>query len=118
MNRVLIVDDEEDIRLVVRMTLRAHGWTVDEAASGPEALERCRMQRYAAIVLDLRIPKMNGMEVARELRARGDETPIVLFSAFLEPEIEEQARAAGFVPVPKEDLRGLNGALPDITPTD
>lgn len=118
MNRVLVVDDEEDVRLMVRMTLHAHGWTVDEASSGPEALERCRVRRYVAIILDLRMPKMTGMEVALRLRARGDETPIVLFSAFLEPETERQARAAGFVPVPKDDLQGLNDALPDIASMD
>lgn len=118
MNRVLIVDDEQDIRFMARLNLEQHGWTVDEAASGPEALERCEVQRYEALVLDMRMPRMTGMEMARELRARGDETPIVLFSAFLEPEIEQRARAAGFVPVPKDDLRGLHDALPDISPTD
>lgn len=118
MSRVLVVDDEPDIRLMVRIALEQRGWVVDESTSGRDAIDRCASRRYDAIVLDMRMPRMDGMEVARRIRDRGDGTPILLFSAFLEPETEEQARAAGFVPVPKDDLGQLVRTLPDSPAVD
>ncbi len=112
MKRVLLVDDEEDVRLLLRLALNRRDWTVDEASSGQEALERCGTNTYDAIVLDQRMPRMTGIEVAQQLRDDGIETPIVLFSAFLDPAVEAQAREVGLIAIPKDDLQRLVDALP------
>lgn len=110
MRRLLVVDDDEDVRLLVRLWL-GESWTIEEVATGEEALERCRTQRYEALVLDYRMPRMTGLEVARALRDRGDDTPIVLFSAYLDRAGEDQAQALGLTEVSKDDLPRLDDVL-------
>ncbi|MDX1620179.1 MAG: response regulator [Nitriliruptorales bacterium] len=104
---LLLVDDEPEIRMLLRSMLGARDWNVDEASSGPEALEKCGEDGYGAIILDQRMPRMTGLEVARELRGRGNETPIVLFSAYLEPDVEAGAQELGLPTVAKEDFEEL-----------
>jgi CheY-like chemotaxis protein len=110
-SRVLVVDDEADIRIMLRHMLRRHTWVVDEAGSGEEAIERCREGGFSAIVLDQRMPVMTGTEVARQLRAEGVEIPIVLFSAYLDISVEAEAREIGVATISKENLSDLVEAL-------
>lgn len=93
--RVLVVDDDPDIRLVLGLQLRRNGWTVREAATGDEALERARDEEFDAIVLDHRMPGAWGISVARELRQQGFDAPILLFSAYLGPDVEAEAADLG-----------------------
>lgn len=108
--RLLLVDDDEDVRQLMRLWLR-HAWTIDAVATGAEGLERCRAHRYDAIVLDQRLPHLTGLETARRLRERGDDTPIVLFSAFLDPTMSQVASELGLTLVAKDDLHGLVSTL-------
>lgn len=66
--RVLVIDDEEQIRTALRSVLRASRWTVDLAADGESGLEAAVTHTPDVIVLDLTLPGMSGFEVARELR--------------------------------------------------
>lgn len=105
---VLIADDEADLRLLVRTQLsRVHGWRIVEAADGEEALERCRAGGIDLVVLDHRMPRRLGIDVIRALRSDGDDVPVVLFSAYLDPELEEEVARAGAVSVPKSDIASL-----------
>lgn len=105
---VLIADDEADLRLLVRTQLsRAQGWAVEEAGDGEAALERCRAGGIDLVVLDHRMPRRLGIDVVRALREEGIEVPVVLFSAYLDPELEEEAAAVGAVSVPKSDIASL-----------
>lgn len=65
---ILVVDDETPIRRFLRTSLAAYGYTIQEAATGTEALERAVSSPPDLIVLDLGLPDMNGMEVIRRLR--------------------------------------------------
>jgi CheY-like chemotaxis protein len=105
--RVLVVDDEDDIRTVLEAMLSRQTWTVTKAASGEEARRLCEETRFRAIVLDQRMPVATGTEVARQLKAAGVDAPMVLFSAYLDPAVEEEARAIGMATVSKDDLTGL-----------
>lgn len=58
--KVLIIDDDPDIRLIVRVSLSRHGFTVAEAASGPDGLRAARDDRPDVIVLDVMMPEMDG----------------------------------------------------------
>lgn len=86
---------------------RAHGWRIVEAADGEEALERCRAGGIDLVVLDHRMPRRLGIDVIRALREDGNDVPVVLFSAYLDPELEEEVERAGAVSVPKSDIASL-----------
>lgn len=83
MPRVLIVDDEPDVRLVARVILNSAGYDVDEAESGEEALAHIRDQVPDAVLLDVRMPGIDGWEVLRQLRGRPslESLPVVVFTA-------------------------------------
>jgi CheY-like chemotaxis protein len=66
--RALIVDDDRSIRLVLRETLRADGWTVDEVDDGDVVDEQLERYHYDLLLLDLYMPGMNGYEVLRRVR--------------------------------------------------
>jgi two-component system KDP operon response regulator KdpE len=77
--RVLIVDDEPQIRRVMRTTLVARGYMVSTARNGEEALEKVREERFDLVLLDINMPGMGGMETCRILRSQSD-IPIVILS--------------------------------------
>lgn len=76
---ILIVDDEPAILRTLRTNLRAHGFEVETAATGTEALERYERGRPDLVVLDLNLPDIDGTEVIRRVRERGA-TPIIVLS--------------------------------------
>jgi CheY-like chemotaxis protein len=79
---ILVVDDDPEIRDVVRWLLEDEGWTVETASDGRDALERATRERPALIVLDMGLPIMNGEEVARRLQqVYANPPPIVVVSA-------------------------------------
>ncbi|MFB9368458.1 response regulator transcription factor [Kitasatospora sp. NPDC001664] len=79
--RVLVVDDDAAIRRSLERGLRLSGFTVRTAGSGPEALDLLAGEPADAVVLDVSMPGPSGTEVCRELRGRGDETPVLMLSA-------------------------------------
>jgi two-component system response regulator MprA len=78
--RVLVVDDDPAVRSAVSRALRVD-YEVDEAADGAEALERHAVAPADAIVLDLLMPHVGGLDVCRSLRARGDSVPVLVVTA-------------------------------------
>jgi two-component system KDP operon response regulator KdpE len=76
---ILIVDDEQQIRRLLTISLESHGFTVAEAVTGEEGLLRASMDRPEAIILDLGLPDMDGREVLRKLRLT-HQTPVVILS--------------------------------------
>jgi two-component system KDP operon response regulator KdpE len=77
--RILIVDDEPQIRRVMRTTLAAQGYIVADARSGEEALEKLRTERFDLVLLDLNMPGMGGLAACRAIRADRD-IPIIILS--------------------------------------
>lgn len=78
--RVLVVEDEPKLRSLLERGLRGHGYAVDTASNGTDALWRGTEWDYDAIVLDIQIPEPNGIEVARGLRERGRWAPILFLT--------------------------------------
>jgi DNA-binding response OmpR family regulator len=76
--RILVVDDEASIRELVGAYLRAEGFDVDEAADGEDALDRFRRSPPDLVVLDLRLPGIDGLDVLREIRRSSSVYVIVL----------------------------------------
>jgi CheY-like chemotaxis protein len=96
---ILVVDDMVDTRRLMRLVLERAGLRVLEAATGEAALGAIRTARPDAVVLDLRLPGMSGLEVARAVRADPDAaiaaTPILACSASVQPEVRREALEAG-----------------------
>ncbi len=81
-SKVLIVDDNDELRALVAMLLDVEGFEAVTAGNGKEALEACALFHPDLILLDMRMPVMNGWEFARALRDRDeDPPPIVVFTA-------------------------------------
>ncbi|OKL38016.1 response regulator transcription factor [Domibacillus mangrovi] len=89
--RILVVDDEDRIRRLLRMYLERENYVIDEAANGEEALEKATASDYDCILLDLMMPGKDGIEVCRELRETKT-TPVIILTA----KGEEANRVQGF----------------------
>jgi two-component system, OmpR family, KDP operon response regulator KdpE len=76
---ILVVDDEPQIRRVLRATLTSHGYVISEAKTGEEALELAGKQRPDLFLLDVNMPGMGGIETCREIR-RGTDAPIIMLT--------------------------------------
>ena len=81
MPRVLIVDDEPAVRGALDRALRLERYEIDLAADGREALDRLADTRLDAVVLDVAMPGIDGLEVCRRLRDAGDRTPVLMLTA-------------------------------------
>jgi len=79
--RVLVIDDHPKIRANVRTFLRLAGIESDEAVTGVEALEKCRMYTYGVIILDINMPIMGGREFLKTLRESGNHTPVLALTS-------------------------------------
>ncbi len=95
--RVLIADDDFDMRLLVRATLGAELGldVVAEAEDGPGAVDAFRSSRPDVCVLDYRMPGLTGLEVAEQILAEEAGAKLLLFSAYLTPEITDSAELLG-----------------------
>lgn len=76
--KILVVDDEPQIRRVMRTTLTSQGYEVHDARSGEEALQAVRDRRFDLIILDVNMPGMGGLDACREIRAGSDAAIIML----------------------------------------
>src|SRR5690606_10828365 len=83
MTRVLIAEDDQDIRELIVLTLSFHGFEADSATDGQEAVEFALEKSYDIILLDVRMPRMTGYEACRRLRELEStkEIPIIILSA-------------------------------------
>src|SRR5215472_3651651 len=79
--KVLVVDDEPNIRELVQVALKFHGCTVITGASGKEALQRAASDQPDLIVLDVVLPDIDGFEVCRRLRAQANDVPVIFLTA-------------------------------------
>ena len=79
--RVLVVDDETNIVELLSVSLKFQGFEVHTASSGPAALDKAREVRPDAIILDVMMPRRDGLEVCRILRSRGDDLPVLMLTA-------------------------------------
>jgi DNA-binding NarL/FixJ family response regulator len=116
MASLLIVDDEPDMRFLVRMTVEAGGHlaVVGEASSGDEAIRRARELRPDAIVLDQRMAGLSGLETAERILAEDPGAVIVLFTAICEPDLARRAADVGIrACLAKTELSCLVAALLD-----
>ena len=82
MKRILVVDDEQNIRMMLKRVLSGSGYEVEEAANGEEALKKIDHGRYEAMLVDLKMPKMNGLQMISKIKENNILIPIVMMSAY------------------------------------
>jgi two-component system KDP operon response regulator KdpE len=120
---ILVVDDEPQIRRVMRTTLSTHGYVITEAKTGEEAVEAVRKERPDLVILDINMPGMGGIEAAREIRAMCD-APIIMLtvrSAERDKVMALDAGADDYVTKPfgiEELLARIRAALRRYAPGD
>jgi DNA-binding response OmpR family regulator len=116
--RVLVVDDEANHARVISIGLRVEGFEVETAVDAEEALSRLGAAPFELAIVDLMMPGINGIQLARLIRERHPETRVVLMSAYHLSErqiVRADCGAVGFVPKPfdlTELARFLKGKLP------
>ena len=99
MARILIVEDNEDLRKMLAWVLQPHGYETLQAATGKEGIDKAIAAQPGLILLDIRLPDMNGVDVARAIKTntRTAHIPIVGWSAYFGERWREEALRAGMV---------------------
>jgi two-component system KDP operon response regulator KdpE len=92
---ILVVDDDNSLRKSLHLTLSGMGFTIVDAARGEEALSLTQVTKFDAVLLDVDIPGMGGVEACRSIRRRAARLPILMLSVMDSMDIKEQAFDAG-----------------------
>jgi len=110
--KILIVDDEPNVRLMYHSALEPEKYELYEAESGPKALEQCKQRTHALAILDLRMPGMDGLELLEKMHGQGVKTPAVIITAFADVPNAVNAMKLGAIdflqkPILPDQLRGI-----------
>ncbi|MCI2153686.1 response regulator transcription factor [Anaerolactibacter massiliensis] len=81
MTRILIVDDEEKIRQMIRKYAEYEGFETDEAEDGLQAVEKCSMNHYDLVVMDIMMPNLDGFSACKEIKKTQPDLPFIMLSA-------------------------------------
>lgn len=94
---ILTIDDSSSIRMMIRMTLAGAGYRVIEAEHGADGLQKATSQHVDAVLTDLNMPVMNGIEFIRSYRGQpaGRGVPVVVLTTESDERLKQEARAAG-----------------------
>ncbi|MBW3611161.1 MAG: response regulator [Actinomycetota bacterium] len=113
--RVMVVDDTDHVRRMLRNMLDLDGFAVvAEAASGAEALERVEEVAIDVAVIDYKMPVVDGLETAARIRATHPDLVMILYTAFVDPELERRADEVG-VSLVLGKVEGLESLEREIT---
>jgi DNA-binding NarL/FixJ family response regulator len=113
--RILVVEDTDHVRKMLVDILELHGFEIaGEADSGAQVIERVQGADPDVVILDYMMPDMDGLEAARKIREQRPDQNVILYSAYLDDELEQGAQEAGIaVCVPK--MAGVEELAREIT---
>ena len=113
--KVMVVDDTDHVRGMLVDMLELDGFdVVGQASSGPDAIQIAADSRPDVIIMDYKMPGMDGLTAARTIREGRPDQAIILYTAYLDPQLEQQAREAG-VAMTVGKVEGLNQLERHIT---
>jgi len=118
MKKILVVDDEENIRFLYQEELEEEGYTVDVAAHGQEALEKVNTFKPDLVTLDIRMPGMDGVETLRKIREVRRNLPVILCSAYGEYKQDLSTWASDAYVIKTSDLTELKGTIKTLLSRD
>jgi two-component system, chemotaxis family, chemotaxis protein CheY len=95
MKKILLVDDSGLARRLVRKILEEFEYEIEEADSGPQALEACALNQYDVVILDMLMSGMYGLEVLQKLKELNPSLPVIVATADIQRTTRDQVRAAG-----------------------
>jgi len=110
--KILIVDDEPNVRLMYHSALESEKYELYEADSGTKALDQCKLRKHDVAILDLRMPGMDGLELLEKMHEQGDNTPVVIITAFADVPNAVNAMKLGAIdflkkPILPDQLRAI-----------
>lgn len=79
--RILVVEDEKNLNRIISEAMEDEGYSVDSCFNGQDGLDYARAASYDVIILDINMPKLNGLDMVRRLRGEGDTTPVLFLTA-------------------------------------
>jgi two-component system response regulator len=82
MAKILIVEDEQHQRDLYVMELQDEGYEVDQASNGREGVEKVKNNRYDLVIMDIRMPEMDGIEALGKILSRDKKIPIIIYTAY------------------------------------
>ncbi len=93
--KILVVDDEDSIRRILSKVLSSQGHYCDTAGDGAEALEKFNAAPFDAVIADIRMPRVDGIQLTRELTGRYEDLPVMLMTGFVDQYEYDNAVKAG-----------------------
>lgn len=95
-SRLVLVEDDENVRRSMTMLLRARGFQIDAYRNGSEFLMMNGRHGGDCLLIDYKMPRVDGLEVMRRLRAQNDQTPAIMITGFYSESLRDRAKSAGF----------------------
>ncbi len=112
--RILLVDDEKHIRLLFKEELEEEGYLIDLASNGFEALEKLKGQRFDLVVLDLKMPGMDGIQTLDEIKRIDKDQRVILCSAYGEFSQDCSSRPPDAYAMKSADARELKDTIRNV----
>ncbi len=101
---VYVIDDDESLRKAFHRLLRSVHFEVETFSSAEEFLKIPRLSKDSCLIVDIRMPGLNGLDLQRRLRAQGSQLPVIVISASDDAQVREQARELGAVAFVRKPL--------------
>lgn len=114
MKKILVVDDEENIRFLYKEELGDEGYEVALASSGKEALELMKADKPDLITLDIKMPEMDGIETLKKIKEIDDKMPVILCTAYGQYKQDFSSWASDAYVVKSADLQELKDTIKEI----
>lgn len=95
--KILIVDDEKNIRMTLKHSLKSENYEIDMAVNGEEALEKIKGEKFDIVLLDIKMPGLTGMEVLKKIRENGNKVNIIMMTAYGSVEKAVEAMKLGAI---------------------
>ena len=93
---ILVVDDDEEVCKTIQQILKVEGYReIHTASSGKEAVARIKVMKYDLILIDVRMPEMNGVETLREIRKYDEKVPVAMMTAYEDMDLAQEALHLG-----------------------